>query len=332
MKTYFGTLLMAALTALLLAACGDSGAPESAPDVEQSDDARSGGGTPPSEPPPAAASAASAKRACPPQVTSGARPEGAPVDDIVGIRPGMALEDVQRVLECRDDVPLIEVAEKWNIQQTHGFPIRQLIRASDGTACSGQEIARDMGSYGTTPKCNDGGYRFKPVKDITQEFEVVFTGMPGAEKAGAVWRRSQFPEGGNPAIDTLIASLNDKYGAPHASEKDRQGRTMLTWQYDLLGRPMSQSTNNFDQCRRSVNPAFQSSHSWSAACGLTISVQIAPVYGNELLAREMLMGVMHQKNFYDEGKQFEQDLLAANELRKKQEAGEAAAKAVTPDI
>jgi len=187
----------------------------------------------------ASASTAEKTRKCPAQPATGMRPDGVPVDDIVGIRPGMHIDDVLWVLECRDDVPLVEVGEKWNIKQTHGFPLRQLIRASDGTPCSGQEIVRDMGGYGTSKQCNDAGYQLQAVKAISQEFEVVFTGMPGDELAGAVWRRNVFAEGENPTIEALTQSLSGKYGAPHVTEKDRQGRTLLSWQYDLLNRPMS---------------------------------------------------------------------------------------------
>lgn len=269
-------------------------------------------------------------RKCPAEVTSAPRPEGTPVDDIVGIRPGMSYDDVIGILACRDDVPLIETAEKWNIQQTHGFPLRQVVRASNGTPCSGQEIVRAMSSSNVT--CDDGGYRFKAVKNITQEFDVVFTGMPGKEAVGAFWRRNTFAEGEQPAVESLMQSLNQKYGEPHVTEKDRQGRTNLSWQYDLLGRPMSNASRNFNQCRNSVSASFAAGHGWSSACGLTIKVTIAPVYGNDLLAREMNMGIMHQKNFYDAGKTFEQELAAANEARKSEAAAEAAKKGVSPDL
>jgi len=44
------------------------------------------------------------------------------------------------------------------------------------------------------------------------------------------------------------------------------------------------------------------------------------------------MVVMDQKNFYDRGKQFEQDLLAAFEQRKREEAAAATQDAVGPDL
>ena len=310
------------VAALLLSACGGSDE-EATPGAAENGSAKSAQQQ-------TAATPSKSSRKCPAKVTTGVRPEGAPVDDIVGIRPGMSFDDVSWVLECRDDVPIINVADKWTIKQNYDIPTRQMIRASDGALCSGQDIARDMGSMGSSKTCDDGGYKFKPVKGISQQFIVVFNGMPGEEKAGAVWRRNSFPEGENPTIDGLIQSLSGKYGAPHITEKDRRNVTNLVWIFDLLGRPLSKSSGDWGNCVNiSINASFAQAQRWSAGCGLTIKAAIAPVYDNELLAREMNMGVMHQKTFYEEGEAFERALQAAYEARKQEEAAGAAS---APDL
>ncbi len=307
------------LAALLLTGCGESG--------EDNAGAVQGNGTEVAEGEKVPTKKSSRK--CPAKVTTGIRPEGSPVDDIVGIRSGMGFDDVSWLLECRDDVPIINVADKWTIKQNFDVPTRQIIRASDGALCSGQDIARDMGSM-SSKTCDDGGYKFKPVKSITQQIIVAFNGMPGEEKAGAVWRRNSFPEGESPAIDALVQSLSGKYGAPHVTEKDRRGITNLVWIYDLLDRPLSKSSRDWGNCTNiSISASFAESQRWSAGCGLTIKVAIAPTYGNELLAREMNIGIMHQKNFYEEGVAFERALQVAYEARKKDEAAGAA---TTPDL
>ncbi len=270
-------------------------------------------------------------RKCPAKVKSGKRADGAPVDDIVNLRSGMSYDDAEWVLSCRDDVSVIEMAEKWNIKQNYGFPTRQIIRATNGTPCTGQEIVRDMSSVGGSKKCEDGGYGFKSLKDITQEYRVAFSGLQGEEKVGAVWRRSVFQQGEAPAVETLLSSLNDKYGAPHATDKDKRGMVTLSWIYDVLGRPMSKASNDFQGCKNSLQPSFNSSQRWSSNCGLSIRASVKPMYGNELLVQEMNIGVMHQKNFYEESQQFEQALIAANEQRKRDEAAEAASGAA-PDL
>jgi len=170
------------------------------------------------------------------------------------------------------------------------------------------------------------------LKNIANEIVVVFTGLPDQETARAIWRRTSFPEGGQPAIETLRKSLTDKYGAPQLDERDRQGRITLTWVHDLLGRPMSTVAPALNTCSRGLGAAFASSHSWSAGCGLTIRAQISPVWGNDLLAREMSLGLMHQKDFYDSGQQFERDLLAAHEASKREQADAAAASGSGVDL
>lgn len=322
--------LLGCAALFMVSACGDADddapAPGGSADTRQEDRSREDGASPRNS---ATAAATTTARKCPAKVTSAARPEGAPVDDIVGIRPGMSFDDVSWVLECRDDVPIINVADKWVIKQNYDIPTRQIIRASDGTPCSGQDIVRDMSAMGSKA-CDDGGYKFKALKDITQQIIVVFNGMPNEEKVGAVWRRNSFPEGAGPTIDSVAQSLGAKYGEPHVSEKDRRGVTNLVWMFDLLGRPMSKSSGDWNNCVNvSINASFANAQRWSAGCGLTIKAALAPAYGNELLVREMNMGLMHQKNFYDEGQQFEQALQAAYDARKQEEAAGAAS---APDL
>lgn len=271
-------------------------------------------------------------RDCPARPASFRRVDGAPVDDIVGLQPGMSYDDVMWVLQCRDDVPTLETAEKWNIKQTYDFPIRQLIRASNGTPCTGQEIVRDMSAMGSRKTCEDGGYRLKPLKGISQEFDIVFTGMPGQEKAGAIWRRTVFPETESPTVQSLLQSLGSKYGEPHVNETDRRGRVTLSWVYDLLNRPMSRASKDFNACSNGPNALFSSSQGWRAACGLTIKAMITPLPSNDLLAQAMHIGVMHQKNFYDDGQSFENELMAAYQQRKQEEAARASVSGEAPDM
>ncbi|MAT84410.1 MAG: hypothetical protein CMD39_08990 [Gammaproteobacteria bacterium] len=322
--------IAAAFVALAVAACGggtDGG--DEASGAAGSAQPRAAGAPSAPDAPAAAAAADTADRDCPARPTTGA-PAGGPVDDVVGIRPGMGWDDVQWVLACRDDVPTVEAGDTWNVKQAHGIPIRQLIRASDGQPCSGQEIVRDMSS--TTRSCDDGGYKFQALKNIANEIVVVFTGLPEQETARAIWRQTSFPEGGQPAIKTLRTSLTDKYDEPQLDERDRQGRITLTWVHDLLGRPMSTAASAFNTCSRGLGAAFASSHSWSAGCGLTIRALISPVWGNDLLARELSLGLMHQKDFYDAGQRFERDLLAAHEASKREQAEAAAASGSAVDL
>mgnify|MGYP003701286879 CR=1 FL=1 len=319
----------ALLVALVVAACGGGsdgpdGSPAAAATAAGGFDDRRGGNPPPRG---GRANTTAGHGRAPP--TRGA-PAGGPVDDVVGIRPGMGWDDVMWLLACRDDVPTVEIGDTWNVKQAYGIPVRQLIRASDGQPCSGQEIVRDMSS--TSRSCDDGGYKFQALKNIANQIVVVFTGLPEQETARAVWRRTSFPEGDQPAIDSLRTSLTNKYGAPHLDERDRQGRITLTWTHDLLGRPMSTAASTFGTCSRGLNAVFGSSHAWSSACGLTIRALISPVYGNDLLAREFSVGLMHQKDFYDAGQQFERDLLAAHEASKRAQAEAAAASGSAVDL
>jgi len=264
-----------------------------------------------------------AASACPPRLTSPARTAEAPVDDVLGVRPGQTYDDVMAILACHPETPLLQTVDRWSSNiQTFGIPTRQAVRASDGRECDGQEILRGMGSMGgTRDECASDG-SFKVVKDVTDQVYVVFTGLHGKEIAGAVWRARKFPEAERPTVESVRGALAEKYGQPRQVTEDRWGTT-LYWVYDALGRPMSESNPAFMQCN-SIGPKFQFGHSWSAACGLTIKALIEPVQTNELLVGQLHIAVMNQQQFFEAGERFSQELAAENERIKREQAGSGA--------
>jgi hypothetical protein len=259
-----------------------------------------------------------ARGSCPPTLTAPARADGAPVDDVIGIRPGQSYDDVAAILACHKETPMIQTVDRWrNDLQTFGIPTRQAVRATDGQECNGQEIFRSMSSVSDTGGCPSDG-SFKVVKNTTDQIYVVFTGLQGKEIAGAVWRSRRFPEAERPTADSLKQSLAEKYGQPHQVSQDQWG-TNLVWLYDTAGRPMSESNPGFRQCN-SVFPKFQSGHSWSPACGLTIRALIEPVRTNDLLVNQFHIVAMHQQQFFEAGERFAQELVTENERVKKEQA------------
>lgn len=272
------------------------------------------------------------KRDCPPTLSAGAARQGGPVDDIVGLRPGMTYDDVVAVLECRDDITAFQTAEMWSIRQNFGFPTRQLLRASNGVPCT--EADRTPRAGGTRVECDTGGNRFEPLKNISEEFIVLFTGMPGEEIARAVWRRSVFPEDGYPANASLVEALTQKYGAPLIQESEmnyyntapRPGAALnLSWPYDRGGKMFSRDqavTFNRD-CANGMKPWFGASHTWNSGCGLTIRAELMPVEGSRLMARSMDVLVVDQAALFNSSREFEAQLAAAYEEKARKDGGSA---------
>jgi len=260
--------------------------------------------------------------ACPPRLAAVPRSEVAPVDDIVGMRPGMGYDDVLALLECRDDIRSVQSAPLWGASQNYGIPTRQLLRASNGIPCSEAEISA------RSANCDSGGGHFEPLRDITREYIVAFTGMPQQEVARAIWRRILYTVDDTQAVSVLTQSLSEKYGTPQLQasgdhlriNKVRAGATNLIWLYSREGMPTpppaGQFTNaalNYETCINGPQPQFATRHGWNSGCNLTIRAEILPQDGNRMLARELNMVVMNQRDLYHGGQQFEHALKIVSE-------------------
>lgn len=302
----------------LLAGCGKSGDP--ADGGERADAAGDK----------KAAQARRPRRECPPQLSAAATRQSGPVDDIVGLRPGMSYDDVLAVLECRDELTTFQTAETWSIQQNYGFPTRQLLRATNGIACTDAERSTRAGQSAVA--CDTGGDRFDALKNITEEFIVLFTGMPGEEIARAVWRRSVFPEDGYPANASLVEALTEKYGAPllqesemtHYNAAPRPGSALtISWVYDLQGRmfPRDKAVTFRLDCTNGMKPWFGAQHSWNSGCGLTIRAELMAVQGSRLMASAMDVVVVDQAALFAASREFEARLAAAYEEKARKEGG-----------
>lgn len=260
---------------------------------------------------------------CPPTLTTSRR-EGGPVDDIVQLRPGMPYEEVVAVLECRDDIRVIQTAPLFSVQDNFGIPTRQLVRASNGIPCSAREARGD--------RCSTLG-RFEPLRDVSREYIIAFTGLPGEEIARAIWRRSVFDAHDAPAVSVLTQGMAEKYGpaqlqavGSHSRINSMpRGATTVVWIYNRDGTaappPASQFSSaglNWETCVNGPNPTFSGRHGWNSGCGLTIRAEIVPRADNAVLAHELNMVVMQQRDFYHANQQFATALRLVGEERARQ--------------
>lgn len=251
---------------------------------------------------------------CPPPAALPPRPAGAAVDDIVGLRPGMGFDEVRDRILCREATPHLETAPLWNVGQNYGLETRQLLRAANGEPCTGS-LAAD---------CDNGG-GFTAVRGLTEEIVVLFTGMPEAERAHAIWRRTRFPTDGYPSVASLVEALSGKYGAPHFQETEsgmynttpRMGSTTLSWVYDPWNRalPREQAAGFRRDCLNGPKPYFATRHSWNSGCGLTLRAEILPVPGSELRASGLDVVIFHQSALMAGTEAFEAELAAAYEAQ-----------------
>jgi hypothetical protein len=256
-----------------------------------------------------------AARDCPHSPSLTPRAQDAPIDDVADLRPDMSLADIEAILECRGDVLNFDTATEW-ARKSLGIKTRQLLRAADGEPCPATARA---GS-----DCDDGGWGFTPLRNVSQQFLVAFAGMPGAERAGIIWRRTAFPEGQYPTGSAIAQALAEKYGNPHLQANEegyyslghRRGTVVHSWVHLPDGRPIPRGDSaRRSRCVNGPRPTFQRGMSWNGACGLTVRAEVVPLAGNPALARELNVIVMNQQRFDAAIKQFDIDLKAAVEAQ-----------------
>lgn len=236
---------------------------------------------------------------------------GAPA--IAGLTPGMSYDEIVTRLQCRDDVRVVQTAPLWTAPESFGLETRGMVRGADGIPCHAREA----------PACDTAGDRFAPLRNVTTEYLVAFTGLPGEEVARAVWSRSRFAGTDSQSIEALTTALVTQFGAPtlHATgdhsrlNRPRQGATNLVWVYGTDGSPMpeprgqiSNDAMRFEECVNGPDPRFEARQSWNSGCGMTIRAEILRRPENPELAVEFNQVVMHQRDLFHGNQQFQHAL------------------------
>ncbi len=136
-------------------------------------------------------------------------------------------------------------------------------------------------------------------------------------------------------IARMTQSLSEKYGVPQLQatgdhlriNKVRAGATNLIWLYSREGRPapppagqFSSAALNYKTCINGPQPQFATQHGWNSGCNLTIRAEILPQDGNRMLARELNMVVMNQRDLYHGGQQFEHALRIVSEEKLREQS------------
>jgi hypothetical protein len=320
-----GSLVWAALIAGLMFACSSDEEELGLPDPSSGGGDRAAGLA-------TAEEVAEAKRGdvdCPADIDSPPRAEGAPVDDVVGVRPGMTYEEAANVVLCSEDMLVLQEGggRAFNIQ-TFGQTLRQGFTAGFAEReKSSDEIMKEM----------QQGFMERSGNAVTQDmlpgqskWYVATMGMPGAERVIAVAREEWFDEGKNPTVESVTAALAGKYGTPARSIEQGHGQKVLAWIYDPLGRPVTETSPLFQQCIGISDP--DGGTNFSPDCGLVVEARVAPLESNPQLASHVQVGVIDQMNGYQAITGTEQALLAADQQRKAAEVSQAAENADAPQL
>jgi len=267
---------------------------------------------------------------CPPKIATSERARGAPVDDVVGVRPGMTYEEAANTVMCSNDLLVVQQdkARRFNIQ-TYGQEIRQGFTARfavDRVEKTSKQIMQELQDSAMARSSN------RVVRDMQAgqaKWYVATMGLPGQERVISAAREEWFDAGRNPTLQSVEQALIKKYGASTQAQH-QTGQTLLTWSYDTRQRPITETSPLYQRCRGTADP--DGGTNFSPDCGIVIAASIQGLRNNPELAEYLQVGVIDQANGYDLLTNTEQGLLKLQNDRRAREVEEASKNAVAPKL
>lgn len=265
---------------------------------------------------------------CPADVDTPARAEGAPVDDVVGVRPGLSFDEARNLVLCSDEMLVAqEGGRAFNIQ-TYGATLRHGFTARYAEAeKSSEQIMKEMQDDFMARSGNAVRQDMQPGQ---AKWYVATMGLPGQERVIAVAREEWFAEGKNPTVDSVVQAVIGKYGPPGLNQEQNYGHRWVRWTYDPRGRPVTETSPLYSQCQGISSP--DGGTSFSPDCGLVVEARVQPLQSNPQLAQSLQVGVIDQAVGYQAIVSTEQALQAGDAARKAREVSEAAESADAPKL
>jgi len=236
-----------------------------------------------------------------------------PGPDVVGLKLGMPREDALNFARCLNTDAFVSFEGAW-IQGLRTYGIKLAPQAF--ATYVGQTRPCKYNSIDEMDKCGVGNRAWT---HVAEKITVVSPGVPGREKVMGIWREQHFKAGEMPTAEALLPALVKKYGQPQLTQQHPNNWVRLDWMQDASGTPLVQGQRGAGQCR-SISARGNESHSWSDACGLTITALIVLSPENPLLAKELNIGMVQQQELYRVGASLQADLQAMEQLRLRQEA------------
>ncbi len=267
---------------------------------------------------------------CPAKVATPARAESQPVDDVVGVRPGLHYDEAVNLVLCTHDLLIATEDQGRGFRMnTYGQPIRQgfsAVFAEDRINKTSKEIMAEMQDAAMARSANR---RAPDMTPGTARWYVTTMGMPGTEQVVAAARIEAFAEGKAPTMAGVAEALTGKYGAPTQRQEAPQS-WHFTWAYDLYDRPVTETSPLYYQCRGLSNP--DSGVSLSPDCGLVVSAVIMAQRDNAQIARTLEVGVVNQARGYETLMATQQQLEQGEKDRQAAEIAKAAQNADKPTL
>jgi len=277
------------------------------------------------------AAEARGKLKCPARPKTPSRAQGAPVDDVVGVRPGMTYDEAVDVVLCTHELLVAGDAARSFQIPTYGQKLRQGFVATfarERVQKTSQQILREMQDGAMARGSN------RAVRDVNPgeaKWYVATMGLPGQERVISAAREEWFEAGRQPTAASVEQALASKYGAPtHRTLAGASGPRYLTWAYDLRQRPITEASPLHRQCQANADPDV--GNSFSPDCGIVIAAAINPLRDNPELAEYLQVTVLDQAGGYQAITDTEQALQQQEAQRRKEEVERASKNASAPTL
>ncbi len=267
---------------------------------------------------------------CPARVKSAARASNAPVDDVVGVRPGMTYEEAVNVVLCTHDlmVTQTDTSRRFNIE-TYGQTVRQGFSARFAAPRVQKTPKQIMQELQDESLARSGNAVREDMKPGQSKWYVSTMGMPGQERVIAAAREEWFEEGRNPPMTSVEQALLKKYGTPTRKQQSGSSR-LLTWAYDPFGRLVTETSPLFSQCHGNADP--DAGTNFSPDCGVVIAAAVHAMPENPGLGRSLQVSVLDQAHGYEALTATEQALQQMQSDHQAKQVAEATKNADVPEL
>lgn len=270
-----------------------------------------------------------AARDCPPTIATPARSDSAPVDDILGVRPGLTYDEAAAVVECADArLKVVEETSRGYQMNLYGMKVRQGFNAREPEPqreMSSQEIMRQMQDEAMARGSNRVKQDLQPGQS---KFYVSTMGLPGEERVVSVAREQWFEEGRNPPVESVFESLIKKYGTP--TERNPNNPNFVRWNYDSMQRLITESSPLYMACQVQATP--DAGNTLTPDCGLSIAALVWPLKDNPDLAQFMQITVVDQGGGFAALEATQAGLDALDAQRRQGELENAKSNADAPEL
>jgi len=250
-----------------------------------------------------------------------AKADGSPGGaDIVGLKLGMARVDALDHARCLNKDTFVSFEGVW-IQGLRSYGVKLAPQVFVAHVGENRPCKHDV--LDETSRCDAGGRAWTY---LAEKITVISPGVPGGEKVLGIWREQHFKAGEMPTAQSLVPALVKKYGDPQITQQHTNNWVRLDWLQDASGAALVQGRPGGPSCR-TIAPRGNESHSWSDACGLTITALIVLNPENPQVASELNIGMVNQRELYRVGASLQAQLEAMEQQRRQHEAdqGKAAA-------